>query len=803
MNAFFNQFLRVTLRNKTFSILNILGLAIGMAGFILIMLWVSDELSYDKYNENASRILRIQTLFSLDGNENSIVVNPAPMAATLKSDFPEVENTVRFRNYGGSIIRYGDNSYSEKRIIFADSTVFDVFTIPFISGNPTTALRAPGTITLSESMANKYFGTADPVGKMLTLDDTADYQITGVFRDIPSASHFHFDFIASIYSNSECYQSSWVNFNFVTYVLLKENVDENLFEEKLSSLVDGYLAVEFEQAMGSSWDDFIKTGAYFIFEIQKLEDIHLYSNEGGELGTNSDIQYVYIFVIIAIFILVIACINFTNLSTAKASVRTREVGLKKMFGEVRGNLAGKFLLESLVIVIIAFIIAISLVMLSIPYFNGLAGKALTFNLFDSKMVLGFLLLIVISALLAGSYPAIYLSSFSPIAAIKREMFTGRKRSFFRNVLVTGQFVISLILLMSTLLLMKQMTFIQQKKLGYDKENLIVLKNTFLLKNSLESFKEEILQNPSLRSASVSGYLPIPSNRSKDGLYKDGIKGENVVAYQSWRIDHHYIQTLGLEITNGRDFSKELASDSSAVILNEAAARSLGWDDPIGQKIGKPESAGTVDLYTVVGVVKDFNYESVHVPVEPLVFFLKHNPDAITLRFNSNTDLSAALGSLQDTWNRYAPQQPFEYTFIDQTLSRLYTSEQRLGKILGIFTGLAFFVSGLGLFGLALFTTEQRRKEIGIRKVNGSGVTQIIGLLSFDFTKLILVAFVIATPVAYYIMQQWLENFAYHTSISWWIFILTGLISYIVTMITIGFQSYRAATVNPVETLKYE
>ena len=803
MNSFFNLFLRVTLRNKTFSVLNILGLAIGMAGFILIMLWVFDELSYDKFNENSSRIYRVYIRFNLDGTENSHVTCPAPAAAALRSDFPEVENVVRFRDYGSSIISYGDNSFTEERIIFADSTVFEVFTFPFVSGDPKTALRAPRTITMSESMANKYFGLEEPLGKMLTLDDTMDYQITGVFKDIPSTSHIHFDFIASTYSNSESSQASWINFNFVTYVLLKEHASGKAFEEKLSLLVDNYIAPQFEQVMGATWEQFTETGAYLYFRTQKLNDIHLYSHESGELGINSDIQYIYIFVIVAIFILVIACINFTNLSTAKATVRTKEVGLKKMFGEARGSLAGKFILESLVIVIIAFIIAIILVELSIPYFNGLSGKMLSLNPLDPKIGVGLLALIIVTALLAGSYPALYLSSFRPIAAIKREMFTGRKRSLFRNILVAGQFAISLILLMSTLLLLKQMTFIQQKKLGYDKENLVVLKNTYLLGNSLESFKLEVLQNPSIMSATVSGYLPIPSNRSQDGFYKDGIRSENVVAYQAWRIDHNYLQTLGLKITRGRNFSKDLASDSSAVLLNETAARSLGWDNPLGEKIGKPTNANVVEIYTVIGVVEDYNYESIHVPVAPLILMLKPHRDAITLRFSSNTDLSNAISGLQTTWERFAPHQPFEYTFIDESLNNMYTSEIRLGKILGIFTGLAFFVSCLGLFGLALFTTEQRRKEIGIRKVNGSGVAQIIGLLSFDFTKLVMIAFVIATPIAYYIMLRWLESFAYRTSISWWIFILTGLVSYIITMLTIGFQSYRAATANPVESLKYE
>jgi len=803
MKSILRIFLRITLRNKTFSLLNILGLAIGMAGFILIMLWVADELSYDKYNEKAARIYKIRMLYSLQGDENSTAVIPAPTAAVLKQQFPEVENVVRFRDYGHSIVRYSDKCFTEDKIIFADSTVFDVFTIPMLNGKPGTALRAPRTITMSESMAKKYFGTEDPVGKMLNLDNTSDYLVTGVYKDIPSASHFHFDFIASIYSNNECLQDTWISFNFITYVLLKKHANVDAFEQKLSYLVDKYIAVQLSQFMGTTWEKIRQTGAYINLRTQKLQDIHLHSADLGDLEANGDIQYVYIFIIVAIFILVLACINFTNLSTAKASVRTREVGMKKMFGDRQGKLASQFILESLIIVAIACLVAIILVELSMPYFNELSGKVLSFNILDPKMGIGLLLLIIVTGLLAGSYPAFYLSSFKPITAIRKEMFSGRKKTLFRSILVTGQFLISLILLMSTLLLMKQMTFIQQKKLGYDKENLVVLKNTYLLGNSVESFKTEVMQNPGILSATVSSYLPIPSSRTTDALFKDGIKTENLQTFQTWRIDVDYIRTLGLKVLKGRGFEKSFSTDTMTVVINESTARSMGWDDPIGKKIGRPLDGDNIAIYQVIGVVEDFNFESVHVPVAPLVFFLENSPDNITLRLKSNSDLSSILKSLEKTWKRFAQHQPFEYTFIDESLNRLYASEARLGKILGIFTGLAFFVSCLGLFGLALFTTEQRKKEIGIRKVNGSGVGRIIGLLSFDFTKLVVIAFILACPVSYYFMHRWLENFAYRTSISWWIFAVTGLLSYVITMITIGFQSYRAATVNPVETLKTE
>jgi len=803
MNTFFKLFLRVTMRNKMFSALNILGLAIGMAGFIVIMLWVTDELSYDKYNQNASRIYRIRNEITLNGQQFNVVTTPAPTAAALKNEFPEVENVARFRDYGGSIIRFGEKSFKEENILYADSTLFDVFTLPLSTGDPKTALIAPRSILLNESMAAKYFGREDPVGEILTLDNLADYQITGIFKDIPSASHFRPDFIASLSGRSESTEDVWVNNNFNTYVLLREHSDAAEFEKKLSMLVDKYVAVQIERYMGQSWEKIKQNGTNMNFRIQPLTDIHLHSNYVGELEANSDVQYVYIFSIVALFILVLACINFTNLSTAKASVRTKEVGLKKMYGDGKGNLAVQFVSESFIIVLLAVVIAVLLVEFFLPYFNSLSGKILLINLLDPKTGIGIIVLILVTALFAGSYPALYLSSFKPIDAIRKEMFMGRKKSLFRNVLVTGQFVISLVLMMSTLLLMKQMSFIQNKKLGYDKENLVVLKNAYLLGNSIEDFKSELLKNPSIKSASVSGFLPIPSNRTDGVLFKDGIKTEDMTVYQQWWIDCDYLQTMGMKIAEGRNFSQEFQTDTLAVLINQTAVRFFGWDNPIGHKIGRPISEEEVGLFTVIGVVEDFNFESMHIPVAPLVFYNGESTGAIIVRFKPNTGLPSAVGILESEWRKFAPLHPFEYEFFDDSLNRQYAAESRLGQILMIFTGLAFFVSALGLFGLALFTTDQRKKEIGIRKVNGSRISQIVSLLSYDFTKLVLIAFVIATPVAWYVMHRWLENYAYKTTISWWIFVVTGIVSYIITMITIGYQSYRAAVVNPVETLRSE
>jgi putative ABC transport system permease protein len=791
------------MRNKTFMFLNTMGLAIGMAGFIMIMLWVKDELSYDKYNEKASRIVRTHIFYSMQGNEHDCVVCPAPMGPTLKSEFPEVENFVRFRNYGGNSIRYEDKSFNESNVIFADSTVFDVFTIQLIKGDPKTALKAPNTITISESMAKKYFGTTDPIYKMLKLDNEAEFQVTGVYKDIPTASHFDFDFIASIYSYDECNQPRWVSFNFVTYILLKENTDPKAFEKKLSLLVDKYISVQISQFMGASWEEIKKSGTWAEIKIQRLEDIHLHSHTVGELSVNSDIKYVYIFSIIALFILILACINFTNLSTAKSLARSKEVGLRKMFGVQKFKLIQNFLIESFIVVFIAHIVAMIFVELLLPYFNELSQKSLSVNYLDPILLLGLLGLIIITSLFAGSYPAFYLSSFKPMSAIKSEISSGKKKTTLRSVLVVGQFVISIVLLTSTLILNQQLNYIQNKKLGYGKENLLAVWNANLLGNSIESFKEELLKNPNIKNATISGYLPIPSGRSNSVLFKDGIKSDDISKYELWRVDYDYFRTIDLKIVKGREFSKEFSTDSVAVVINQAAAKSFGWDDPIGKTIGEPINPTDVAMYNVIGVVEDFNYESAHYPIEPLVIFLQKSTGAIAIRLTDNSDIRASVSFLESKWKQYAPDQPFEFTFFEERLNQLYKSDRRLGKILMTFTFLAFFVSCLGLFGLALFSTEQRKKEIGIRKVNGASISQTVLLLSYDFTKLVIIALIIACPISYYFMTKWLENFAYRTNISIWVFVGTALVSYLVAMLAISFQSYRAAAANPVDTLRNE
>ena len=802
-------FFRNAIRNSIFTALNIIGLAIGMAAFIIIMLWVKDELSYDKYNLNAGRIYRMNYFMRYNGEEGISPYCPAPLAAALVRDYPEVEKSVRFQGNANAIVKYNNTSYTEYNIVYADSTVFGIFTIPVIKGNAETALTAPFTIAISESMAKKYFGDEDPLEKILKFDNKTDYRVTAVYKDIPKASHFHFNFIVSLYSTPDYKNDIWLSNNFHTYVLLKKNVDPAAFEKKMPQLIEKYFAPQAAQALGTTWAQLLEKGLLLKFSIQNVTDIHLNTAIPGGFDGGGDIKYVYIFILIAVFIILLACINFTNLSTARSTTRLKEVGIRRVFGVQRSKLSLQFMLESFLIVFAAYILAMVLTEISLPFFNRLTDKSISINYFDIRFIGAVLALICTVSVLAGSYPAIYLSSFKPISVLKGEMITGKKGTRFRSILVVGQFTISLFLLSSVLILNSQMRYIQAKNLGFNKEHLLVIANTNLLEKNIENFKNQLITNPQVVSSTVSGFLPSPSSRNNGSVWRDGIMSNDPVGFTHFFVDYDYMKTFDMKIVSGRGFSKEFSTDSSTIVINQAAAKLLGWQDPLGRKIGAiltPDwnvNKPVLDVYTIIGVVEDFNYNSLHEPVRALAMYLKKSNQMITCRIRADTNIPQLVASLKSKWEENAPGQPFEYDFVADSLSRQYSGEGRLGKILGIFTGLAFFVSCLGLFGLALFASAQRKKEIGLRKVNGSGIGQIVWMLSADFTKLILISFLLACPVSYYLMDKWLQNFAFRTNISVWIFGLTMVLTYFIALSTIGYQSYKAATANPVNTLRSE
>jgi len=800
----FNNYLKIALRNirkhKGYSFINISGLAMGMACFLLILLYVQNELSYDNYNQNADRIYRVAFSLQLGNNGFESAAVAAPVAEAFVRDFPEVAEAVRLHPAGNFIVKHDKNSFVERKVVFADSSLFNVFSIQLLKGNPQTVLSLPNTLILSRMTAKKYFGTNNPLGKSLTFDNTDEYTITGIFEKIPQNSHFHFDIIISLNTLEESRDRQWLNNNrFNTYILLHENADPKILEEKFPSMIEKYIGSEY--APGRSFEEFLKQENWVIdYYLQPLRDIHLSSDLRGELGFNSDIKFIYIFSAISLFILFIACINFMNLSTARSAGRVKEVGIRKVVGSQRWQLITQFLTESMLLSIIACIISIGFLKIALPNFNNLSDRELQISyLFTGNMIASMFFVITFVGLLAGSYPALFISAFKPVNALKLKQRITAKNSFLRNSLVVFQFTISIILIIGTTVVLSQLNYIQNRKLGFNKNRVVILNNAYLLDNRIETFKKEMLRNPQIVNATISGYLPVPSRRTITGITPDGTADNNQsTLVDVWSVDYDYIETMGIKIAQGRDFSQDFLSDSLAVILNKTAVKTFGWNEPLGKKITGSQSS----WFTVIGVIEDFHFESLRNTISPLIMFLDNSYENISFRINSD-DISEAIGAIEEKWSQFVPGQPFEYSFLDDRFEAIYESEQKLSMIVGIFAGLAIFIACLGLFGLASYMAEQRTKEIGIRKILGASVLGIVFSLSKDFLKWVIIANVIALPVGWYAMNTWLQNFAYRINIDIWIFILAGTIAVVSALTSVGYQAIKAARANPVDSLRYE
>jgi len=798
--------LRNLFKHKGYSLINIAGLAIGMASCLLILLFVRHELSYDNFNEKADRIYRVAGSYRYGGRDFEIAVNPAALAEVMIKDYPEVIDAVRFFGFGDYIIQHKDNSFKETRVSFTDSSFFTIFSVPLLKGDPETALASPNMLVLSQNTAKKYFGEEDPIGKTLKIDNEKDYEVTGIFQEIPDNSHFHFDLLLSLSSIPVSKDKTWISQNLQTYILLHEKADFRGLEAKLPELVMKYMAPQFEAVLGTSIEKLAAEGELRAeLYLQPLKKIHLHSDLLGEMEPTSDIKYVYIFSAIALFILIIASINFMNLSTARAAGRAREVGVRKVLGSYRKQLIGQFLTESMVLSLISMITAILLVWLALPLFNSLSGKVLPLsNLGQGPMLLALILMTSLTGFFAGSYPAFFISAFRPANVLKGQMSSGIKVKLIRRGLVVFQFMASIILIIGTFIVYKQLNYIQNKKLGFNKEQVLILENTYLLKKQTETFKNEVLAYPQILSASVSGFLPVPSDFNQSAVFPEGeIDNENSTSMQIWRVDDDYIETLGMNIVEGRDFSREYSTDKEAVVINQEVARHFGWDKPLGKRLATALSLmGGTKLYTVIGVVEDFHFESLRNNIGPLIMLLQPSTSRISFRMKTD-DISGTIGLIRKKWREFLPNQPFEYSFLDEAFDSMYRSEQRIGKIFGIFAALAVFIGCLGLFGLAAFTAEQRTKEIGIRKVLGATAPKIIRLLVKEFITLIALANVIAWPIAYLVMKGWLKDFAYQTPVQIWIFPAAGLFTLLIALFTVSSQAIKAALTNPVDSIKYE
>ncbi len=806
LKSYFKTALRNLSRQKGYSLINLTGLAIGMACCLLILMFVNDELSYDNYNKNADRIYRVSIHLLYGGRDLQAAVVSAPMGKTMTEDYPEVEEAVRFRDRGSCIIKYKENSFKEERFLYSDPTLFTVFTIPLLKGDPQTALKDPYSLVISKKTAERYFGSEDPIGKTVKMDNSQDYKITGVFDRIPRNSHFQFDLVASLESLEESRIPMWWNNNFNTYLLLAKQADPGLLAAKFPGLIKKYMAPQLEKLIGQSYDKIMASGNFLMeFSLQPLRRIHLHSDLIAELGPNSDIKYVYIFSAIAFFILVIAAINFMNLSTARAAGRAKEVGIRKVVGSPRSLLIRQFLVESLLLSIISMMMALVLVNLVLPLFNSLSGKELSrADIFSGQSVLAVLVITILTGLLAGLYPAFFISAFQSISVLKGQLKSGVKSGWLRSGLVVFQFTASIILIIGTLVVMNQLNYIQNKKLGYNKDQVIILNNAYLLGNQAETFKNEMLNHAQFQSATISSYLPTPSNRNTSAVFPEGqIVDKNSTTLQNWLVDYDYIKTMDMKIVKGRDFSREFSTDNSAVIINQETARQFGWEEPLGKNLSRIISdKGDMKSFTVIGVVEDFHYESLRNAIGPLIMYLGDNNDNIAFRIETK-DIPGTIGLLRDKWNKFLPGEPFEYAFMDDRFYEVYQAEQQLGKIFGVFAVLAIFVGCLGLFGLAAFIAEKRTKEIGIRKVLGASVPSIIRILSQEFVILVGIATVIAWPLAYVIMKKWLQAFAYRTSLTLIIFFAAGAVALLIALLTTSYQAIKVALVNPVRSLKYE
>lgn len=803
--------IRNVVRQKLYSSINILGLAVGVAACITILLYVQDELSYDRYHKKADRIYRVALSAVIGGNEFNAALSAAPVAATLLEEFPEVEAITRISYIGGyPVIRYEDRVYSEELYTAADSTVFDVFDIPFIIGDPKTALTEPNSLVMTESTARRYFGDENPMGKMMTSDKVNERMVTGVIEDFPHNSHFHYDFLLSFVTSPLSQSTTWLNNNLYTYIVLKEGASAEELEAKFPDMIRKYVGPQIEQALGVSWDQMGEDGSSYELFLQPLTDIHLRSHLDREIEVNGNITYIYVFSIIAAFILIIACINFMNLASARSAGRAREVGVRKTLGSNRGMLVRQFLVESIVLTFVAVVLAVILVILILPWFNNQVGLQMSFRYSDLPwIILGTILV----GILAGSYPAFFLSSFNPVVVLRGTMKSSGRGSRLRSSLVVFQFTISIILFTSTIMVRNQLDYVQNKEPGYTPENLLVVEKTDDIGPQVKAFKQELAAHTNILEVSNSTCIPGKPPTSESVLGMSTPTGDQLQILAIYFTDFNFQNTYGIKMAEGRFFSEQFSTDSNSVVINQAAAAAYGVDDPIGKEViiyGGPNNQ--IDRIPIIGVMEDFHFKSLHSPIRPMVivpfgatFFGGPGPTFggyTTLRIQPD-NIMATLSFIENTWMGFALDQAFEYAFFEDTFNALYENEFRTQTIASMFSVLAIFVACLGLLGLASFSAEQRTKEIGIRKVLGATVSGIFTLLSRDVLKLVVISALVSLPISWYAMHNWLENFAYRVSYSLLTFIIASLVALVIAILTITWQVLKAATANPISALRYE
>jgi putative ABC transport system permease protein len=778
--------LRSILRHKAYSVINISGLAIGMASSILILLWVHNELSYDSWHQHAGQIYRI----NIAVDDFKAVVTPAAMTAAFQSAMPVIKNTVRLTDPRSALFSVGDRKFEEKRIFYADSTFLELFSFPLVKGDVRTALDRPDAILITEDMAKKYFGKENPIGKMLSKDNHSNVVVTGVLANIPSNSNLQFDFIlplSSVDERPEISTGPWTNFIFYDYIQLDDH-----FHSTAAAIAG--LEHQMNEIFKQNNKD-VKIGIH----LQPLSQIHLHSNMQGDLAGHGDIQYVNIFFIVAIFILIVACINFMNLATARSARRAKEVGLRKVVGALRGQLIGQFLGESLLISLFSLLVAILVVWLVLPSFNVLAGKSLVVNIWDDNLLPTLIYISIATGLVSGSYPAFFLSGFQPVKVLKGNLRGLGGNLMFRNTLVVVQFVVSIVLLIGTVVVYNQLRYIRSMNLGYDKENLLYMEMKGDMGNKSRALYDALAQDPATNQFAVTSELPTNITHGTIDMLWQGKDPKSQIIFPSMDVSESFFDIFHMKLLGGRAFSKEFKSDSTNYIVNETAVRTMGMTtaSAVGQEISYWGIKGTI-----VGVVADFNFKPIQRIIEPLVMRLNRSGGIVVVRTRPGAT-DAAIKGLGKISRKLEPAYPFAYNFLDQDLANQYKGEQQMGSIFNLFALLAVFISSLGLYGLSAYMAEQRTKELGVRKVLGASLFNIVSLLSTGFTRLILVSTVLAIPLAWWAVNKWLQSFAYHFHVGWTVFAFAPLGAMLIAWLTVSYESIKSAMANPIKSLRTE
>lgn len=806
LNMFKNDIkmaMRTIKKNKGYTLINMTGLAVGIAACLLILLFVQYEFSYDKFHENAERLVRVGMKLKFGTNNIDVADGPAPLAEALSNDLPEVMGSTRLFNSRQTFLRYQDKQFKEEKLFYADPNVFDIFSLPLLSGDPKTVLSQPESIVITPEVAEKYFGSLDALGKILLGENDRTFKVTGIILPLPENSHWQFDLLASSLGNPQSKRTDWVDNGTFTYIMLDKKESYERFAAKLPGLTKKYVEPVIQEGFGLSFDKFLEAGNDFGFNPIRLTDIHLHSELGNEPETSGNYSSVLIFAAIALVILLVACINFTNLATARASKRANEVGVRKVVGSQKKQLVQQFLTESLFLSLIAFAIALILLRLVLPIFNNIMDKDISLAVLGTwyipPLLLGFAVFI---GFLAGVYPAFMLAAFQPAAVLKGKMQTGLRQRRFRNVLVVIQFFATVCLFISTIIIFNQLRFMRNKDMGFDQEHIMVIQNAYALGDRQQAFKTKLKNNPDILAASYSATGPFLSLTAQ--IYrKEGQDTQANYTLVNIESDFDYMETYRFKMKEGRFFAKENSTDDSAIILNEAAVRALGLEDPVaGKQLLRINEEGK--KYTIIGTVRDFHVQSLHEAVRPMCLSLEDAPIVRFLSVRLSPEkIEKTMGFVKEQWKAFDPGQPVDYIFLDERFDRSYQSEIQTGNVFTFFAALAIFIACLGLFGLASFMAEQKTKEIGVRKVMGATVPGIVFLLSKEYIKWLVVANLLAWPLAYYGMYKWLQNFAFRTGFTVWPFLIAGVSALTIALLTVSYQSIKAALSHPVKCLRYE